>query len=63
MSTTLTLTKEEARDALLAALTDKFPEHTASLADQDTVVEVAQFSIRYEGTLTDPVVIEATFEE
>ncbi len=61
--TTLTLTKGEARDALLTALTDKFPEHTASLADQDTVVEVVRFDVRYEHVVTDPVVVEATFEE
>lgn len=37
---TITLTREEARAALLSAFTDKYPEHTAALADPETVVDV-----------------------
>jgi hypothetical protein len=61
--TTLTLTKEEARDGILAAFTDKFPEHTAHLADPETVIEIRQFDIAYEGVVTDPVIAEAIFLE
>lgn len=37
---TITLIREEARAALLGAFTDKYPEHTAALADSETIVEV-----------------------
>lgn len=37
---TLHLTRDEARAALLGAFTEKHPEHTAALADPETVVEV-----------------------
>ncbi len=55
---TLNLTMEELRAVLLAAFTDKYPEHTAALADSETVVEIFDC-----GGPDAPATSVATFEE
>ena len=55
---TLHLTRDEARAALLGAFTEKHPEHTAALADPETVVEIFDC-----GGPDAPATAVATFEE